>query len=71
MLQFTLEDGSFFIPPIVVDVKMGEVWMTHSGERVQISVMHGGYTDCGFQVRKAGSEHNWPMADSELDYKIS
>lgn len=52
-------------------VRLGQVWMTKDGQRVEIVSLHGGHTDEPFQVRRAGSLHNWAMNFHRLDYKIS
>ena len=53
------------------DIKLHDVWMMKCGTIVQITVLRGGYTDKPFQVRRAGSLHNWAMNFHRLDYKIS
>ena len=38
-------------------VKLGQIWMTCDGQRVEIVCLHGGHTDEPFQVRYAGGQH--------------
>ena len=52
-------------------VRLGQVWMTKDGQRVEIVCLHGGHTDEPFQVRYAGRQHYWAFRFEWLDYLIS
>lgn len=52
-------------------VKLGQVWMLKYGKIVQITYLHGGYSDKEFQARYSGGKHNWCFDVDELDYLIS
>lgn len=45
--------------------------MTICGKRAMIGCLHGGYTDCPFQVRYAGDSHMYAIDFDDLDYLIS
>lgn len=53
------------------DIKIGQIWMMKCGTIVQITVLHGGYTDKPFKGRRVGNLHNYAMSFHRLDYKIS